>query len=388
MSSSVVIVGGGVMGASTACFLARDHGMPVTVLERDPSYARAASALSASSIRQQFSQPVNIALSQWSLAFLRRAAHELAVDGDAPALRLIEAGYLYLAGDALAPVLRANHAVQREAGADVALLPPEALAARFPWLAVEGLVLGSLGYSGEGWFDGPALMHALRRKARACGAEFVTARAVGFDSAGDRVTAVLGSDGRRFDAQAVVIAAGAWSSPLAARLGLELPVVAKKRDVFVFDAPAALPGCPLVIDPTGVWFRPEGRGFIAGAAPRDDSLDEAPLEVIDHAWFDEHLWPVLAARVPAFEALRVRSAWAGYYEMNLFDHNGLAGALPGWRNAYTACGFSGHGLQQAPAVGCALASLIADTRRQGPDIGPLSPCRIGQGRRLLERNVI
>ena len=388
MSSSVVIVGGGVMGASTAFFLARDHGMAVTVLERDPSYARAASALSASSIRQQFSQPVNIALSQWSLAFLRRAAHELAVDGDAPALGLTEAGYLYLAGDALAPVLRANHAVQRAAGADVALLAPEALAARFPWLAVDGLVLGSLGCSGEGWFDGPALMHAFRRKARACGAQFVTADAVGFDTDGDRVTSVLGSDGRRFDAQAAVIAAGAWSSPIAARLGVDLPVVAKKRDVFVLDAPAALPGCPLVIDPTGVWFRPEGRGFIAGAAPRDDSRDEAPLDDIDHAWFDEHLWPVLAARVPAFEALRVRSAWAGYYEMNVFDHNGLAGALPGWRNAYTACGFSGHGLQQAPAVGCALASLIAGTRGDGPDIDPLSPERVAQGQRLLERNVI
>ena len=285
-------------------------------------------------------------------------------------------------------MLRANHAVQREAGADVALLPPEALAARFPWLSVDGLVLGSLGCSGEGWFDGPALMHAFRRKARACGAQFVTAHAVGFDSAGDRVTAVLDSDGRRFDAHAVVIAAGAWSSPLAARLGVELPVVAKKRDVFVFDAPATLPGCPLVIDPTGVWFRPEGRGFIAGAAPRDDSLDEEPLEAIDHAWFDEHLWPVLAARVPAFEALRVRSAWAGYYEMNLFDHNGLAGALPRLAQRVHRVRLLGPRLQQAPAVGCALASLVADAPREGPDIGPLSPCRIGQGRRLLERNVI
>ena len=376
------------MGAATACFLARDHGMAVTVLERDPTFARAASALSASSIRQQFSQPVNIALSQWSLAFLRRAAHELAVDGDVPALALVETGYLYLAGDALAPVLRANHAVQRAAGVDVALLWPAALAARFPWLAVDGVVLGSLGCSGEGWFDGPALLHAFRRKARACGAQLVTAEAVGFESAGDRVTAVLASDGRRFDAHAVVIAAGAWSSPLGARLGVELPVVAKKRDVFVLDAPAVLPGCPLVIDPTGVWFRPEGRGFIAGAPPRDDSLDDEPLEAIDHAWFDERVWPVLAARMPAFEALRVRSAWAGYYEMNTFDHNGLAGALPGWRNAYTACGFSGHGLQQAPAVACALASLIAGARRDTPDIGPLSPSRVGKGQRLLERNVI
>ena len=187
----------------------------------------------------------------------------------------------------------------------------------------------------------------------------------------------------------MVIAAGAWSSPLAARLGVELPVVAKKRDVFVFDAPAALPGCPLVIDPTGVWFRPEGRGFIAGAAPRDDSLDEAPLEAIDHAWFDEHLWPVLAARVPAFEALRVRSAWAGYYEMNLFDHNGVVGALPGWRNAYIACGFSGHGLQQAPAVGCALASLVADTATPGARHRPFVavPHRAGAAAARAQRDL-
>ena len=165
-------------------------------------------------------------------------------------------------------------------------------------------------------------------------------------------------------------------------------MVAKKRDVFVFDAPASLPGCPLVIDPTGVWFRPEGRGFIAGAAPRDDSLDEEPLEAIDHAWFDEHLWPVLAARVPAFEALRVRSAWAGYYEMNMFDHNGLVGACPGWRNAYTACGFSGHGMQQAPAVGCALASWIVRRTWGALDLTPLSPERLARGEPLVEANVI
>lgn len=147
------------------------------------------------------------------------------------------------------------------------------------------------------------------------------------------------ADGRHLAATAVVLEAGAWTAPLAAQLGVHLPVVAKKRDVFVLDSPAMLPQCPLVVDPGGVWFRPEGRGFIAGAPPRDDTVDEAPLEAIDHAWFDERIWPLLAARVPAFEALRVRSAWAGYYEMNTFDHNGLAGALPGWRNVYTACGF-------------------------------------------------
>jgi FAD-dependent oxidoreductase domain-containing protein 1 len=388
MQPSVVIVGGGVMGAATACFLARDHGVCATVLERDPGYARASSALSASSIRQQFSTPVNIALSQWSLQFLRRVGDELAVSGERPSIGLVEAGYLYLATGSGEAALRANHATQRAAGADVALLSPAQLQARFPWLAADDLALGSLGLSGEGWFDGPALMQALRRKAMACGAHFVAAEATSFETAAGRVHAVRCAGRQRFAADAVVLAAGAWTAPLAAQLGVALPVAAKKRDVFVLDSPAVLPHCPLVVDPAGVWFRPEGRGFIAGAPPRDDTPDEAPLDDIDHAWFDEHLWPVLAARVPGFEALRVRSAWAGYYEMNRFDHNGLAGPLPGWRNAYTACGFSGHGMQQAPAVGSALAALLAGGRSDAPALADLSPQRVLDGRPLVERNVI
>jgi glycine/D-amino acid oxidase-like deaminating enzyme len=394
--ASVVIVGGGVMGAATACFLARDHGVAVTVIERDPAGTEASSALSASSIRQQFSQPVNVALSAWSVAFLRRVGDELALpqsvgEPERPHIGLVEPGYLYLAGAAQAEAMRRVHAVQRGLGAEVALLAPAELQARFPWLTVDDLALGSLGLRGEGWFDGPALWQAFVRKARACGVRWVRAQAQGFASTADRVTAVLCDDGTRVEGEAFVIAAGAWSAPLAAALAVPLPVVAKKRDVFVFDSPAVLSGCPLVIDPSGVWFRPEGRGFIAGAPPRQPwpgDPDSAPLEAIDHALFDEAIWPVLAARVPGFEALRLRSAWAGYYEMNTADHNGLAGALPGWGNAYTACGFSGHGMQQAPAVGCALAALIAGGRCDAPSLDALAPDRLERGALLHEDNVI
>lgn len=382
----VTVIGGGVMGAATACFLARDHGARVTVVERDPSYARASSSLSLSSIRQQFSQPVNIGLSRWSLAFLRRAADELAVADDRPALGLVEPGYLYLATAKGASTLRGLHELQRREGVDVALLEPAALAARFPWLAVDDLALGSLGLSGEGWFDGPALHRAFRRKARACGARFVTAEAVGFETRGDRVSGVRCADGSRLGGDAFVIAAGAWSAPLGEALGFALPVQAKKRDVFVLETPAALPGCPLVIDPSGFWFRTENALLLAGGPPRGDDADDAPLDAIDHGLFDEQLWPTLAARVPALEALRVRSAWAGYYEMNAFDHNGLAGRLPGWANAFTACGFSGHGMQQSPAVGWSMARLIAGL--DAPLIDALTPQRLKDGRPLVEANVI
>lgn len=190
------------IGAATACFLARDHGLAVHVLERDPSYRRASSALSASSLRQQFTTPLNILLSQASLAFLRRAG---------------------------------------------------------------------------------------------------------------RVQAVIDDSGMRHAGDAFVLAAGAWTRPLAAQLGFELPVHARKRDVFVLSSPASLPGCPLLIDPSGVWLRPEGQAFLAGAPPRGVDADELPLDAIDHGLFDDLIWPTLAARIPAFEALRVQSAWAGYY---------------------------------------------------------------------------
>ncbi len=388
MQPRIVIIGGGVMGAATACFLARDHGIAATVLERDPTYARASSALSASSIRQQFSTAVNIALSQWSLAFMRRVGDELALDGERPHIGLVEPGYLYLADTAGSEVLQANHVVQQAAGAAVELLAPAALRERFPWLAVDDLALGAHGVTGEGWFDGPALMQAFRRKAIACGARFVTREVQTFEAQGERLTSVRCADGRIEPADIAVLCAGAWTAPLAAQLGLQWSVRPKKRDVFVLDSPAVLERCPLVIDTSGVWFRPEGRGFIAGAPPRDDDPDEPPLDRIDHGLFEAVIWPALAARVPAFEALRVRSAWAGYYEMHLFDHNGLAGAVPGWSNVFTACGFSGHGMQHSPAIGSALAALIAGGTSSAPSIETLSPQRVVAGTPLLERNVI
>ena len=390
MPTRIVIVGGGAIGAAAACFLARDHGIAATVIERDPSYARASSALSASSIRQQFSTPLNIALSQESLAFYRRIGDELAVDGDAPTISLVERGYLYLASATGRAALEANHAVQRAHGAEVALLEPAALRERFPWLDTNGIALASLGLAGEGWFDGWSVLQAFRRKAIACGARFVTAEALPLTADAGRIDGVRCADGRRFEADALLVAAGAWSAPLLRDLGVDLPVRARKRDVFVFDAPTPLPGCPLVIDPGGVWFRPEGEHgrFITGAPPRGDDADDVPLDDIDHGLFEEVIWPALAARVPAFEALRVRSAWAGYYELNTFDHNGLVGPLPGWPDLHLACGFSGHGLQHAPAVGRGIAAWLATGAWHGSDLSPLSPARLAAGRPLIERNVI
>jgi glycine/D-amino acid oxidase-like deaminating enzyme len=400
----VVIVGGGVMGCATAWFLAREHGVRVTVVERDASYAQASSALSVCAIRQQFSTAINIRISQDSLAFYRHIGTALAIGDGQPNIGLTEPGYLYLAATAGgAGVLREQHALQRQHAVHTALLDPDGLRARFPWLNAADLLLGSLGLStatsGEGWFDGYAALQAFRRGAAAAGVTFVEDEVTDFvverHDGPARVTSVHTAGGRAIDGDAVVIAAGAWSARVGDRLGVSLPVHARKRDVFAFEAEVDLRGAdgqlaPLVIDPSGVWFRPEvqhGR-FLCGSPPRDGDPDDIPLDRVDRGLFDECIWPVLAERVPAFDALRVTSSWAGYYEMNSFDHNGLVGGLDPYVNAYTACGFSGHGLQQAPAVGRGLAELIATGQYLSLDLSPLRVSRVAEGRPLLEKNVI
>ena len=395
-SVDIAIIGAGIQGAAIAWWLMRlDPALRVALIERDTGFSQASSQRSASSIRQQFSHPINIQLSQFGLQFLREAPSLLAVDGEAPEIGLTDPGYLYLARTEGADSLRAQHALQRQHGAPIELLERDALAQRFAWLRTGDLALGTLGAGAEGWFDGPALHQAMLRAARAQGATLIRGEVVDFEMAGadrsgtgaaSRIAALRLADGTRLVCGTAVNAAGAWARPLAAAAGIDLPVHARRRTVFVFSCPTMLADCPLVIDPSGFWFRPEGRQFIGGRTP-DDDADDLPLEP-NLAEFDEAFWTGLAHRVPAFEALRIENAWAGYYEMNLFDHNALLGAHPAVDNLLFATGFSGHGMQQAPAVGRGIAELIVHGAYRSLDLSVLSVARLAQGQRIIEANVI
>ncbi len=377
---AVAIVGGGVMGSSIAYHLRSDPNFAgrIVVVERDPTYARASSALSASSIRQQFSTPLNIHLSRFGIGFLRRAKELLGVD-----LGLKEPGYLFLASPAGEGVLRANHAIQKSEGCAVELLDPAALTGRFPAISASGVALASHGTANEGWFDGPALMQGFRRKAREMGVEYVADEVVRL--APDKITL---KSGDAIEADTVVLAAGPWSGEVAATAGIALPVEPRRRSVFVFDSRESLPLLPLTIDPSGVWFRPEGRFYIGGTTPADgNDPANAPLEAQHQEW-DEMVWPVLAERVPAFEAAKVVNAWAGYYEYNTFDQNGVVGRHPEFDNLVFATGFSGHGIQQSPAVGRAVAELIVHGAYRTLNLSPFGYERISAGRPVRELNVV
>jgi FAD-dependent oxidoreductase domain-containing protein 1 len=392
----IVIAGGAVMGSSVAYHLLADPAFRgrVLVVEKDPAYRRSASALSAASIRQQFSSAVNIRISLYGIAFLRRIGDYLEADGERPEIGLREGGYLYLASAAGAAMLAENQALQQAEGADILLMDVPGLGERFPWLRTDDLACGTWGRSGEGWFDGWGLLQAFRRKARALGAEYRAGEVANVERDGDRIMAVTLTDGSRIVCGALVNCAGAGGRALAAQAGVELPVLAKRRSVFSFTCRDPIEPCPLLIDVTGVWMRSEGEGFIGGVSPgagEDDpdwDQDDPSTQEVDWALFEERVWPALAHRVPAFEAIRPGRAWAGPYDMCLLDHNAIVGRAGEIANFYLCNGFSGHGLQQSPAVGRALAELIVQGRYVTLDLSDLSYERIAADRPLLERNVI
>lgn len=388
----VLIVGGGIVGSAAAYFLSTDaafQGRRIAIAERDTSFREASTARSVGGLRQQFSTPENIAMSQFTLGMFRRLRTIFGADAD---VGFRERGYLLLSSAEGEPVLSENVALQRSLNADTVLVGPGQIAKGFPWMSVEGVAAGAFGRSGEGWFDPPSLAALMRRAAQDRGVDVIRGEVSAIAVHGGRVTGVRLADGTEVACDALVNAAGPWAGRLAKLAGVLLPVEPRKRYVYVIDCrepPAGLHEAPLTVDPSGVWFRPEGRLFLCGKSPRPEA--EPPvgdLDDIDHGFFEAEVWPVLAARVPAFEAVKVVNAWAGYYDYNTLDQNAVIGAPPDLANFYFANGFSGHGAQQGAAAGRAVADLIAHGRFKAIDLTRLGYARIAANTPLVERNVI
>jgi sarcosine oxidase len=385
----VAIVGGGVIGASIAYFLASDMDFDgcAVLIERAPAYRHASTPRSVGGLRQQFSTPENIRMSLFGLEFLRSAGERLAVNGQRPEIDFVENGYLTLASEAGEAVLRENCSLQRSLGADIRVLDCDGLRQRFPWLNTGGLAAGAFGESGEGWIDPYSLLRAFRAKARTLGVEILNDAVTGLACSGSVVTGVRLASGRELPVGWVVDAAGIRAAGVAAMAGIDdLPVRPRKRFVFTFRSARPIPAVPLVADPGGFYFRAEGDGFIAGCGPRVDT-DCEDFD-IQYELFDEFLWPALARRVPIFEAIRTGLAWAGHYAYNVADQNAVLGAHPEVANFFFANGFSGHGLQQAPAVGRAIAELIVHGEYRSLDLSRFGFERFARGELVHERNII
>jgi len=389
-SPDVLVIGGGVMGASVAYWITRlAPGTRVMVVEMDPSFARASTALSVASIRSQFSNAVNVQISRYGLEFIKDFAAQTPLGG-VPDLGLKENGYLFLSGNPDAVALMGEQAaMQRSLGASTEVLEPAAIAARFPWLCLDDVVAATFGAEGEGWFDNMGLLGGLRAQARAQGAEFVADRVVGLEREGDAVIAAQLAGAGRIEAAAFVNAAGTRAADLLRWLGEEYPVEPRKRTVFVIDAPNARhPDAPLLVDHTGFYLRPENGQWITATVPASDGPCDADDFEPDHAQFEDLIWPALYARAPGFDAVKVTRFWVGHYAYNTLDQNAILGRHPAFQNLYLANGFSGHGLQQAPAVGRGLAEVILTGDWQSLDLSPLGAERVLAGRPLREHAVV
>jgi FAD-dependent oxidoreductase domain-containing protein 1 len=389
LHADVVIAGGAVVGSATAFYL-RKLGFDgsIRVIERDPSYARCCTTLSVGGIRQQFSTEENIRLSQFGLALIRDLEQTFGPGAD---VAFREQGYLTLVPPDAVGRLGEVVAMQRRLGAATLMLDPDQLASRFEWLSVEGLGAGAFGERDEGWLDPWSLMSLFRRAAIDHGVTWHAGDIVGIDVEPGKVTAVQLADGSRVTCGALVNAAGADAATLAGLAGIALPVERRKRYVYVIDCrdtPPDLRSAPLTIDPTGVYFRPEGSQFLCGLSPAAHEEPAVGGDDVDHAWFETRIWPALAARVPAFEAIKVVNAWSGDYDYNALDQNAVIGAHPEIANFYFCNGFSGHGLQQAPGAGNAIAELIVHGRFQAIDLARFGYERIAENRPLKEINVI
>jgi len=390
-SYDVLIVGGAVIGSAAAYFLAGPMGMDpkrIAVVERDPTYGEAATPRSLGGIRQQFSTRENIEMSRFGMRFVKSIAEHLTVDGETPDVNLREQGYLFLATPEGLPVLEANHKTQRALDADVELLDVAGLNARFPWINTEGLAAGSFGRTGEGWIDPYALLQAFRRKARALGVAYLHDEVVALERKDGRIAAATLKGGSRIACGTLVNAAGTRAHLLASMAGLDIPIRPRKRFVFVFDCREKPLHAPLLIDSSGVYFRPEGAGFVGGVSPPEDADPDCLDFDVDYSLWEDVVWPTLAHRVPAFEAIKLTRAWAGQYDYNTMDQNLIIGPHEDCANFLLANGFSGHGLQQSPAAGRALAELITTGGFRSIDLAAFSHARVRQNRPIRELNVV
>lgn len=390
----IVIVGGAAIGSSIAYWLSQALGASAStlVVERDSSYEFSSTALSTSAIRQQYSNPINVKISQFGIEIIRGFAERMApffTGEPAPDLGFREHGYLYCCSPEGVEAARARVDLQRSLGAHTVFLEPGLLKERFPWLNVEDLGGGSWGSREEGWFDSMGMMNGFRRAARGSGVEYVDNAVTGLDVAGGRVVAARLATGQTISCGSLVDAAGPRAQQVAAMAGLSIPVAPYKRYSFVFSSATPIPGrMPNVIDLSGTFVRPEGELFLTGNTPLDDGPADYDDFEMHHEEFEERIWPALWHRIPAFDALKVQTSWTGHYEYNMLDHNGIVGFHPEVTNFMFANGFSGHGLQQSPAVGRAVSELIVHGAFQTLDLSPFGYERIPRNEPFLEEAVI
>lgn len=391
----IVIIGGAMMGASTAWFLSdnKDFDGRVLVVEKDPTYEFSSTMHANSCMRQQFSSELNVRISQFAADFVKNLRGYMGNDDRVPELKIQNIGYMYLAdNEGFADVLRESHAVQVAAGAGTKLMGPEEIKQEYSFYNVDDIVLGSINTVDEGYWDSITVFDWWRRSAKERGVEYIANEVVAMTKSADgrRIVSVTLKSGEVISCGKVLNASGPRALLTAAMAGIDIPVEPRKRYSWVFQAEQPLERTlPLTIDPSGVHVHQEGANYYqaGGHSDIDPAVDYDDFHM-DHSLWEQQIWPILATRIPQFEAIKVTNEWVGHYAYNTFDHNAIMGAHTQIENFYFLNGFSGHGLQQSPAMGRGTAEMLVYGEYRSLDMSPFNYDRIVRNERFLEKAVI
>lgn len=374
------------MGSSIAYHLMKEgFEGSIIIFEKDQTYEFSSTPRSAGGIRQLFTTDINIQISRYSLKFYQQFPEVMAVDGELAEIDFKQRGYLFLATDKMMNGFENQMKRQHRYGVPSELLNRNELLTIIPELNVEDLA-GGLYCAEDGYLDPYSVMQGFARKARELGVSYIYEPVEEIIMERSNVNGVKLKNGEQYQAPIVINCAGAWAAELSEKLGQPLPTIPLKRQIIQFDISQPLKQeLPLTIDPSGVYFRHEGSSLISG-------YSEKVKPGYDFKWkrsfFEEQLWPVLANRVKNFEHAKIESGWAGLYSYNTKDQNAIIGDHPELKGYYLACGFSGHGMQQAPAVGKGIAELIMHGRYMSLDLSPLRIDRFHHNELVIEGAVV
>jgi glycine/D-amino acid oxidase-like deaminating enzyme len=393
-SYDVVIVGGAMFGSSLAWWLTQTPGFDGTVLvvERDPTYEFASTSHTNSCIRQQFSSTINIQVSQFGVQFIKNFRKFMGDDPEVPHLALQSFGYMYLADTPeLAQTLSRNQKIQASLGAGTRHLSRDEIAAAYPFYQLDDILAGNHNLVDEGYFDGGTMFDWFKRMAKRGGVEFINDEVIAMTKSqdGKTIDAVVLKSGNQVACGTVVNASGPRAIATAQMAGVSLPVEPRKRYTFIFDAAEPLDrDLPLTVDPSGVHLRSDGKYYMAGCPPDEDPAVAFDDFTFDHSLWENKVWPAIATRIPQFERIKVINEWVGHYAYNTLDQNAILGRHSDVRNFMFMNGFSGHGLQQAPAIGRGVAELIAYGKYRSLDLTPFDYQRIENKRSMVEQAII
>ena len=391
----VIIIGGAIMGSSAAWFLSQnpDFNGSILVVEKDQNYEFCSTAHTTSCMRQQFSTKLNVQISQFAADFVLNLQEYMVDKIRIPKLKINSFGYMYLADDiSFSETLKDNQKIQIEAGAATELLSPTEIKLRYPFYNVEDIILGSINLVNEGYWDSMAVFDCWRNKAQENGVEYIENQVVDIikNKSGDRIKSIKLRSGELIAGENFVNASGPRAAFTSKMAGIDIPVEPRKRYSWIFKAEKPLDRqLPLTIDPSGIHVRENGGGtYQAGGHGVEDPAVDFDDFSMDHDLWEEKVWPILAHRIPNFESIKLMHDWAGHYSMNTLDQNAIVGPHNEVQNFFFLNGFSGHGTQQAPAMGRAVSELLTYGAYQTLDMTPFHYERLLKGKWLVEKAVI